>query len=1085
MMQTLLRHGFALLSLSLLVGGGPASAQEHRLWVGLDLDLDDTTGCDLEGTDSAGAQTATGFEWRVEITIDPSAAVTAVSALAASSCDSAVTRSETMWGIAKALDATLGAVGSNQGEGASDAVELEIETDDLALGTQVRIALHSESAGGHRDLLFTQDGTSTGADILFPSAASLPALSASSLGLLALLFAASVLLLVRRSPGAGAVWLAVLALGVPRAVDGLAGEWTGVAALANDVAEDSETNDPSADILGFFVDWNGSNLALRVDVSDIDAEVCAHSATPCYYVSASNGSNTANDGLSDSSPWETLTYAIPLLPIGARLIVEEGTYQPDARLSVGSNGVHILGQGNVTLENPLAEFLSSGGWDDSDGDGIYQSTTAYPTTVADEDVFRAWGRFPIGSEEYMLISYECYGALANASSLYPSTVSTCTAPYIGPGIFWDHSGTGHIYLRMDTTPEPLNTLMAENGWTLPADPNDIEMQITLGGPWLQLDASNVRVHNLTLELGSMRMGGGTSGNEINGVTLNGPAIEEPLEFYSGAIEHVLDGIIIDQHLPPWVTWQDSKNLFTNSLQRSAISLNATSETHPEVIRDIILRNSTIRNVHDGFELINDAHHHLYIVDNVFENVQDDGIQLGTTTYEIEIARNTFDLVGTGVSRHGTGANDYPGRKYIHHNTIDASTAKYFCREKADGEYGSTCTGDGKLTLRGFHLHNGDGWGLDGDPRYYYNNTVLVRGSMIGIGLQGQEYQTHCDGGGFPGDLGSGYACDLETENWCNNLCVAGDNLGTICGSNGECNSPADGECSASFCVNEYGLALGLTCSIDDDCNSPGDGLCSSGSTCQNYELPYEQPSLVFNNVFIQLDETENLLVETPKWSLIAPPVLITGGNYYIRTPATHACSGGGFPGEIAGDFVCDIAATDPCNGLCVEGSDVMLGQGCTDHDDCDLSDACLTGGSCAGVCSSGASCAAYTPEGPFWMSGKTCELDDFQDYACNTPNAWSPQLSPEWTGSASGVLFSWGLEESGVWDDTIADPATYVPTCGTESPAAPIDLRNIDGAYQVTDNGVVAWTLTLEQPLPGLEDGGLYRGATPCVSGSL
>ena len=120
-----------------------------------------------------------------------------------------------------------------------------------------------------------------------------------------------------------------------------------------------------------------------------------------------------------------------------------------------------------------------------------------------------------------------------------------------------------------------------------------------------------------------------------------------------------------------------------------------------------------------------------------------------------------------------------------------------------------------------------------------------------------------------------------------------------------------------------------------------------------------------------------------------------------------------------------------------------------------------------GVCSSGASCAAYTPEGPFWMSGKTCELDDFQDYACDTPNTWSPQLSPEWTGSSTGVLFSWELEESGVWDDTIADPATYVPTCDTESPDAPIDLRSIDGAYEVTDNGVEAWTLALEQPPAG------------------
>ena len=608
--------------------------------------------------------------------------------------------------------------GSNQGEGASDAVELEIETDDLALGAQVRIALHSESAGGHRDLLFTQDGTSTGADILFPSAASLPTLSASSLGLLALLFATSVLLLVRRSPGAGAAWLAVLALGMPRAVDGLVGDWTGVAALANDVAEDSETNDPSADILGFFVDWNGSNLALRVDVANLDAEVCAHSETPCYYVSASIGSNTANDGRSDSSPWETLTYAIPLLPIDARLIIEEGTYQPDDRLSVASNGVHILGQGSVTLENPLAEFLSPGGWDDSDGDGIYESMTAYPTTVADTSVDRAWGRFPhrergVHADFVRVLRRPRQREFRST----PSAVSTCTAPYIGPGIFWDHTGTGHIYLRMDTTPEPLNTLMAENGWALPTDPNDIEMQITLAGPWLQLDASDVRVHNLTLELGSMRMGGGRSGNEINGVTLNGPAWEEPLEFYSGASEHVLDGLIIDQHLPPWVTWQDSKNLFTNSLQRSAISLNNFGELDPtDAIHDIILRNSTIRNVHDGVRIDQRCPPSpLYRRQRIRKRP---GRRHPARHYHLR-DRDRAATPSTWWARasrdNGTGENTYPGRKYIHHNTIDASTAKYFCREKAEGEYGSTCTGDGKLTLRGFHLHNGDGWGLGRRP----------------------------------------------------------------------------------------------------------------------------------------------------------------------------------------------------------------------------------------------------------------------------------------------------------------------------------------------------------------------------------
>ena len=72
MLRLLLACSVTILMLGTLLAPRPSAAQNHRLWVGLDLDLDDSTGCSLHGADSSGDQTAYGFEWVAEVSITPS-----------------------------------------------------------------------------------------------------------------------------------------------------------------------------------------------------------------------------------------------------------------------------------------------------------------------------------------------------------------------------------------------------------------------------------------------------------------------------------------------------------------------------------------------------------------------------------------------------------------------------------------------------------------------------------------------------------------------------------------------------------------------------------------------------------------------------------------------------------------------------------------------------------------------------------------------------------------------------------------------------------------------------------------------------
>ncbi|MCH2170698.1 hypothetical protein MK489_07925 [Myxococcota bacterium] len=1019
------RLSFVAAWAGILIASASAGAQEHQFWVGFDVDRDASTGCNLNGGDESGDATVSGFEWAAAIRVDPNEGAPQVTSVAGSSCDAGDTVSSETWGPWSEDFSTGWPVGVDLDGVIGDVIELRVETSTLSLQGRVRLAVLSESAGGHRDTLVTKNGSSGGADILFPSNAVVPALTSPSLVVLALAIAVLAARWIRHPIPGSPAWIALFALGTARAVwaltfslDGQVDDWAGVPVLATDLSEDSETNDPSADLLTLFAAWDDGDIAIRIDASDLGLDLCDHSGTVCHYVETEEegGSDSLGTG-SSSAPWATLANAVDNLAEGDRVIVRSGTYQETDRIFIQEEDVHVVAEDGVVLHNTIEDFTETNqdSWVVHDEDAsVYRSAVAYDATGEE----RAWGYFLTDESDpesaLMLLSYDCYEALAADHSDYPEDDQNFNCdelPNIGPGMYWDVDGdvtedadggaldAGHLFVRMTTNSPQFEAVADSNGWDIDEDPNLTVMKITVDGPFLQLNGSNVQVSNLTLELGSLRMGGGTSGNVLREITLDGPAVESPIEFYSGGSQHLLDSLTIDQKFPEYVTWKDTKVLFKSALMYAAITLNDHDEAsgYPDAIHHITLQDSILKDTHDGLELNQDAYHHVYIHGNQFLGAQDDAIQLGSSTYDVEISGNTFVEVGTSTSRHGVGGNDYPGRKYIHHNFIDVSTPKYYCRD-TEGE--TSCWDEGPQTMRAFGLHDGEGWEADGDARYIYNNTVVMDGDILGVGLHGQEYQDHCSGGGFHHVSGD-HACDIEAsdpDDVCNGICVRGKDVS-------------------------------VSCEADDDCDSSagsGDGVCSSGAVCTTRSLPYGQPSLIFNNVFVQLDETTQFTTQSPKWAILAPATLILDGNYYYRPPGGSSSEG---PFEMSGsrcefdlyrDELCiEVTSTHP------EGWDPQI-----------------------------------TPEWEY--TGYTAAYD--------------------WGIEDQGLF-----DDSDLDTDTYIPNCEWLseqvdPDSGEVIEA--VDLTALDGAYTLskvdpnTGAETEVWSLSVVPELPGVD--GSYRGDTPC-----
>ncbi|MDD3925761.1 MAG: LamG domain-containing protein, partial [bacterium] len=225
--------------------------------------------------------------------------------------------------------------------------------------------------------------------------------------------------------------------------------------------------------------------------------------------------------------------------------------------------------------------------------------------------------------------------------------------------------------------------------------------------------------------------------------LDGTTSQYGIRVFGTSHSIIFDGLEINDYFPAWLTWQDVKEVYTSTMMDYGLYIHA--DTH-----DITVKNSSFKNLHDAIDILYTGYNYS-IYNNEFSDIQDDSVQLGSATYEVDIHHNRMIRVGTGVSRQGvTDAsgnpvdNPQPGKKYIHHNIIDASKEKLFYRKLADGTYSSVnADADGYYCLRAFTGHSVENIGTDGDPRYIYNNTILIGDTAGGLGvdLVGQPYRS--------------------------------------------------------------------------------------------------------------------------------------------------------------------------------------------------------------------------------------------------------------------------------------------------------------------------------------------------------
>ncbi|HIA04295.1 MAG TPA: hypothetical protein EYN66_20775, partial [Myxococcales bacterium] len=483
---------------------------------------------------------------------------------------------------------------------------------------------------------------------------------------------------------------------------------------------------------------------------------------------------------------------------GDILHVEAGDYAEEENLIFNTAGTtkqsivgetHPDGSPAVTVHRNLPNDLS---WQLYDaGLGIYRSKDPIPVPGSNNlisELYHAWGHFRVAPDQpwQKLVPYPCLAALASerdyavkgytkldldkdqfsvspCASLYQpdATSKDCTencpnplceeygsnCPYIGPGLFYDRGGSEYLYIRLDQTEQ-----MAGEGTVLPtSDPAaymaESGLRVSVGGmlvyfgPVNNLTIKNVRFVNAFISLAT-----NAKFITLENVAVDGIAAQHAIEIGKFNTGHTFDGLFLTEYLPDWLGYADSKLIYSRSLMTQAFRFGGVDAT------DIVLKNSTISRFHDGIEMASSFSHGFEVAGNTFVDIGDDAFQLGSRNYDVSIHHNRFERVFTSVSRHGNGEPKVPGTKYIYGNFIDTSHKVLRGRKTCDAD-GTQCyfhdkktadnptakiklIPDGKNSGWAFGLHVPGQMGVSGDPRHFYNNTIIYRG-YTGISFSGQ------------------------------------------------------------------------------------------------------------------------------------------------------------------------------------------------------------------------------------------------------------------------------------------------------------------------------------------------------------
>ena len=176
----------------------------------------------------------------------------------------------------------------------------------------------------------------------------------------------------------------------------------------------------------------------------------------------------------------------------------------------------------------------------------------------------------------------------------------------------------------------------------------------------------------------------------------------------------IDGIAFELNVPSWISWSDVK-----SKPKPASSLKGTGVAIDDGVYNVEITRSRFVDVFDGVVAVSKDLRDMRIHHNAFYT-KDDALQLGTATSDIEFDHNL--VIGPGPSHHGTGDAEHPGRKYFHHNVIDASRPILWGRD--DPEEVLEPKRRGWRHHRPIGTHRGSTESMS-DPWKIYHNTFLL------------------------------------------------------------------------------------------------------------------------------------------------------------------------------------------------------------------------------------------------------------------------------------------------------------------------------------------------------------------------
>jgi hypothetical protein len=477
-------------------------------------------------------------------------------------------------------------------------------------------------------------------------------------------------------------------------------------------------------------------------------------STAATYWVAPTGVDTAPG--TEAQPWRTLAASVNKLVSGDTLCVGGGTYpEKNIAMTVSGTAAAPITIRRVQGEQPLVDGAFSAyqainnlKWHVYDGaKNIYESDDTY--TSAEFAGFIG-GEIEASGKTFKLVGYldrsnagtfcgHGYEYLASDYHDY----DRCMPRYVGPGIaYGDASGLGgHIYIRLVaptanslvlSTPYPSwytdYTSRFFNSTTF--DPRLYKVSIFGVGNGISANASYVVVDGLNIshhQYGAIHTAGAANYWTYQNLTFV-PGLYG-LRLNLGTHDILIDHVTFEGRLPMWLGESDMKGaeLVAGPAQVAGI----TTENN---VYGLTVQSSTFNHVFDGILLPGTGEHDHKILSNRADDVRDDFVQLGSTSYNIEIAYNL--IKGAGPSHHGNGdpAQATAGTKYIHHNIIDASMSTLWVRNDPKGFYAMDTSSRYWQSPNPISSHGGGGC-TGGDPWRIYQNT-FISGNKIYSGFEG-------------------------------------------------------------------------------------------------------------------------------------------------------------------------------------------------------------------------------------------------------------------------------------------------------------------------------------------------------------